>query len=379
MADLELSPRQLAEHLGASWRLDQPFVGRFRLFDMYAHDQRDSVCVELRDGARALVVEVQPDAGRGTRVAGLSLAWAQPGPAEAGEAACRLLAKVLSESLGSSPRRYRWGAKQLPADLEAEVQVEPASLAGDPDEPVLTQDGTSYLKLYGVQPRVRQVSGGGQAAPGVSVWYPEPVTDRLPASGAVYEAPRRVSGRRLLRRYFARLGCVFDDAGYPRTVPTPATLARALETLSGRARIRARMVPHGGLSVGRRFWVGQLTQHVLPITVAPRWAVAGYARARWALPRDAVPIDVGMIVHDISLHALAFHAISERAWDRLVRLARARLDAEGPQAADAVGDFFESPLTQTCWDTWKQLDHPDEFAGAFDQQLDALAAQLTGA
>lgn len=372
-----LSPRHLAQSLGDAWRLDRPLAAGYRLFDVYRHEQREAVLVELVAGIRRLVVEVSPHqtGPAAAHAAGLALRWRPPGPADAGHAVCQGMARALTDRLGPHPRRWRVlpsSLRHLPAALRAELGWVGARLDDDPDHALLRADGRHYARLFGADSAARRVHAVQGDGPGISMYYPAPRRGSLPPSGAIYPAPARVVHRRRMRTYFAHLGCLFDEDGMPRTVPTPHTLTRALAGRPALARLRPRLVRIRGLSLRAAAWARSVAGGVLPVSVAPAWAVELMRVLRRARRLQRISIDVGMLVHDISLHALGLHAIPGAAWDALVT----RAAALGPRHAPQVAAFFEETLTRTCWALWRELDAPADFAGAFERRTDDLLAAL---
>jgi hypothetical protein len=320
------------------------------------------------------------------RAAGLDIGYRSGAPDELAMAACRRFAEQLEGALG--PVKRPWllappSLRELPAQVAAEVRVEPASLDRDPDRDVLRRDFANYERLYGVRPEVVEVHVEGHGARGISVHYPNARNGRVPNSGTVYPLSPRIAHRRRMRRYFASLGCVADDDGFPRTVPTPTTLARALAHTSDRARIRPRMIAGVSASLRPIHWGILVRRNLLPITVAPRYSVEIHRRIRDIPPLQNIPCDVGMLAHDMSVHAMALHAVPEKAWDELVALGHARVLARpwsmlaGPWGILAkVGDFFEGAITTHCWTAWHEADEPEDFADRFAPHFDTLVHEL---
>lgn len=373
----DLSPRHLTEALGPAWQLDHPFVADLCPYDAYRHEQRETVLLELVAPGRRLQIEVSPRPVQhpAASAAGLALTWRSPGPPDAGEAVCRRLAQLLRDRLGPAPQRWRVlpaSLRHTPTALAAELRWTPARIADDPDRILLSTDADHYARLYGTRSMARRLAATHGDGPGISIHYPAPRRGALPPSGAIYPAPARVVHRRRMRTYFAQLGCLFDAHGFPRTVPTPNTLASALADRPGLARLRPRMLPNRGPSLRASTWAGWITAHVLPISVAPTWAVQTVRVLRRARRLQRIPIDVGMLVHDVSLHALGFHAISREAWDALVT----RANRHRHHHPSRVAAFFEETLTHACWTLWRELDAPEQFATAFERDLDSLLREL---
>ncbi|PRP97517.1 hypothetical protein ENSA5_33530 [Enhygromyxa salina] len=392
MIEATLSPRHLLELLRPALDLDAHVFGDYVLADCYRLDEREPVCIELRRGLDAVEIEVVPVAAKGegheppARVAGLGLSYRVPAPAEVGVAACRTLADALRTSLGDGARRWTVtppSLRELAEPIAAEVRREPATLDDDPDRALLLRDFGYYERLYGVRPEPFYVVAQGERAPGVSVYYPAPRNGRVPNSAAVYAASMRIAHRRRMRRYFAGLGCVFDDEACPRTVPTPTTYARALAGRAGLARVRPRLIAGVGASLRPIHWGVLVRRNLLPVTVAPSWAVELHRRARDVELLANIPCDVGMTVHDMGLHALGLHAVPREAWDRLVNLAFEHVRARpwsvlgGPWGVlGRIASFFEGPVTTHCWDAWREADEPEDFEASFAPHFAALELEL---
>src|SRR5690606_39162863 len=234
-----------------------------------------------------------------------------PGPADAGVAACRALVAILGAKVAD---RAKWvipkDAELLVPDAVAEeVRVEPGRLEDDPDCAMLAKDARQYARLFGAAPRAARVVTGASPTPGVSLHYPPPRAGALPPSGRLYAVPQQFHRRRF-RRYFAALGCTFED-GVPRTVPTPWTFEHAVIRVRGSPPpLRPRFVQGWRGSTSGAKWVERIVrEQVLPVSVAPRWAVEVHRHIRRHERLATIPVDVGMLAHDVSLHALGLHAV----------------------------------------------------------------------
>lgn len=389
-----LSPRHLLELLAPKLAVDDVVFDDWRLFDAYRLDPGEPVCVELRraDGGRESArIEFEPARGDETHramaeVGGLRLGYRSTTAAAVGVAACRALAEILAAVLGDA--QIRWtvappSLETMAAAIEAEVAWRPSGFGAELDAQLFVRDFDHYERLYAVRPQVRQVSVAGEAVAGVSIHYPAPRNGRVPPSAAVYPTSLRIAHRRRMRRYFGRLGCVFDRAAEPRTVPTPTTYARALRGREGLARLRPRMVDGVSGSMQPIHWGVLVRRHVLPVTVAPSWSVAIHRRLRDLGPLARIPCDVGMLVHDMGLHAFGLHAIPEPAWDELVALGLERIRAKPARVLGGrwgilagLAAFFEGPVTSRCWDAWERTDEPEDFAAAYAPAHRALVAEL---
>jgi len=84
---------------------------------------------------------------------------------------------------------------------------------------------------------------------------------------------------------------------------------------------------------------------------------------------------VGMIVHDMNLHALGIHAVPAGGWEELVAQA-AEIVRRRFWVLPRLADFFEAPVTKLCWDIWRDIDEPDDFAPAFETRFHDLKVQL---
>ena len=389
----ELSPRALLGWLEPKLGLDELVVGEWRLFDAYRLDPGEPVGVELRRAGQRDTVRVEFEPERGderhrpmARVAGLRLGYRSTSDGAAGVAACEALAAILEPLLGSEPRRWTVAPPSLETQaeaVEAEVEWRPSGFEGELDASLLARDFEHYERLYDVRPQVRRVRVAGVDVPGVSIHYPAPRKGRVPPSGAVYPTSLKVAHRRRMRRYFGRLGCVFEPNTEPRTVPTPTTYARALRGREGLARIRPRMIDGVSGSMQPIHWGVLVRRHVLPVTVSPTWSVGVHERIRDVGPLSRIPCDVGMLVHDMGLHAFALHAVPEAAWDELAALAFERVRANPLRVLGGrwgilagLAAFFEGPVTSHCWDAWEQAQEPEDFAEAFEPHFRELRAQL---
>jgi len=377
----ELSPRALAHALEPDWRFDERVVGEWTLTDIYPGDATRLI-VELRAGTRRLRLTVAPslpgDRPSVNTAAGLSIAWMQPASSDAGKATCDAIRDVLARSLGAGPTAWEVppAAELLVPDAcRDEIRVEDAPIDADPDAQLLCVDAVHYERLFGTRPRGKRVTFGEQAH-GVSIDYPAPTNGTLPPSGALYSVPTRFH-RRPFRAYFAALGCVFDG-GFPRTVPTPTTLDRAVRALLGHAPpLRPRLLRGAYGAISARAWTRRVAfDSVLPVAVAPRWAVEVHRVARRAGLLARVPVDVGMLAHDVSLHALGVHAVDEGWWATLLERARARLRWAHIARVRRLAAFFEGTLTRTAWEVWREVDAPEDFSAAFAQRAGELDAAL---
>jgi hypothetical protein len=375
----DLDPRSLADWIEPELRFDEPAVGDYRLYDIFRHETRNAVCVVLQKDDEVLTIEIAPsrEAPSAANAAGLDLSWQNPGPAEAGLAVCQMLAERLSARLGREPRTWRLrpgDADRIPRALSDEIELVPGSFADDADAAALEQDARHYQRLYDAEPLPVRVRCRAGSSVGLSVHYPRP-KNRFQPSSAVYPVPLRWVSRRIFRRYLAAFGCAFEH-GEARIVPTPATFERA----------RAQLVPDGAplrieLARGRfqlvlaRTWIRRVAfENILPVRVAPDWAVGLYGMIRRAARRSPGPIDVGVLAHDVSLHALAFHAIPRHAWSELTEIAARRLGRHG--GAGRLARFFEEDLTRACWSVWRTVERPTDFGSAFEPAFDDLKSAL---
>lgn len=388
--DATLSPRRLLDHLQATLRLDDELLDGWVFTDCLRLETREPLRLELRRGIERMELRVEPAVEGGPQypatAGGLSIYYRNGAPDDLAAAACRRLAEHLERALGSAPRQWTLAPpslRELPAKVAAELHVEPATLDRDPDRELLRKDFSNYERLYGVRPEVVEIHVEGRALPGICVRYPAALDGRVPNSGMVYPLSPRISHRRRMRRYFASLGCVVDDDGMPRTIPTPTTLARALAGATGRARIRPRMIAGVSASLRPIHWGLLVRRNLLPITVAPRWSVEVHRRIRDVGPLSNIPCDVGMLPHDMSVHALALHAVPEEAWDELVAVGRSRVRARpwrvlaGPWGVLAkLAEFFEGAITTHCWAAWQEAEEPEDFADRFAPHLVALVDEL---
>lgn len=390
--EIILSPRRLLEHLHATLRLDDALLDGYVLTDCFRLDAREPLRMELRRDRDRFELQVEPVIELGGRrplasVAGLDISYRNgDAPSDLAAAAGRRFAEHLQLALGDPPRRWTFAApslRELPAQVAAELSLEPATLDSDPDRELLRRDFANYERLYGVRPEVVAVHVDRTPAPGVSIHYPAAHDGRVPNSGTVYPFPTRIAHRRRMRRYFGGLGCLADDDGFPRTVATPTTFARALDRVSGRARVRPRMIAGVSASLRPIHWGVLVGRSLLPITVAPRWSVEVHRRIRDIGPLQNIPCDVGMLPHDMSVHALALHAVPGEAWDELLAVGLSRVRARpwsvlaGPWGVLArLANFFEGSITTHCWTAWQEADEPDEFADRFAPHFDALMHEL---
>jgi hypothetical protein len=386
-----LSPRRLLEHLQATLRLDDVLLDGFVVADCYRLDAREPVRVELRRDRERFELQIEPTLeieGRRplARVAGLDISYRNPAPEQLAAAACHRFAEHLTAALGDAPRRWTVAPPslcELPAQVAAELRIEPATLDRDPDRALLRRDFANYERLYAVRPEVVQVHVEGKPAPGSSIHYPAAHDGRVPNSGTVYPLVPRLAHRRRMRRYFAGLGCSVDDDGFPRTVPTPTTFAHALAREHGRARVRPRMIAGVSASLRPIHWGLLVQRNLLPVTVAPRWSVELHRHIRDIGPLRNIPCDVGMLPHDMSVHALALHAVPADAWDELLALGVERVRARpwsvlaGPWGVlSKLAFFFEGAITTHCWAAWQEADEPEDFAARFAPHFATLVHEL---
>ncbi|KIG15536.1 hypothetical protein DB30_05559 [Enhygromyxa salina] len=396
MLEASLSPRRVFELLSPSLALDDAVFADYLLSDCYRLDESSPVCVELRRrSGEQIEIDIAPVPEAGSdrpthelpaTVAGLGLSYRRPASSELGLAACAALAQALRSKLGEEPRRWTVLAPsigELAESITAEVSSEPATLDSEPDRALLLRDFDHYERLYATRPQVLQVRVNAEPAVGVSVHYPAARNGRVPNSAAVYVASTRISHRRRMRRYFGGLGCSFDDEGVPRTVPTARTYTKALRGRPGLATIRPQMIAGVGASMRPIHWGVLVRRGMLPVTVAPTWAVELHRRARDVQLLANIPCDVGMTVHDMGLHALGLHAVPASAWDELVRLALEQVRARplsllaGPWGVLArLAGFFEGPVTTRCWKAWRDADEPEQFERSFAPHFEALRDQL---
>lgn len=375
----ELSPRTLARLLEPDWRFDAPVLGgRGALTDVYTVGG-DRVVVELSVDDRPVCVSIRlAPSPQASASAGLAIEWARPAPSDAGDAAVRALGAILRRKIpdGASTR---WSipsdaALRRPHALEAELRAESASFEEDPDGRLLAIDSAHYACLFGTSTRALRVPG----APGISVHHPAPRRG-TELSGDLYPVPERFH-RRAFRRYFAALGCTYDE-GIPRTVPTPSTFAAATARVLGApAPWQPRLVRGTGHSISPRAWIRRvLREDVLPVSVAPRWAVQLHRVVRAVTRPARSTVDVGILVHDVSFHAIGLHAIDHGFWQALTRRARERLATGGRGRAISLAAFFEGSLTRAAWDVWKRVEAPADFREAFARRHAELEAELARA
>ena len=391
-----LSPKTLMAWLSPRLGLDDELVDGHRLHDCYRLSAAEPVRVELRRGRSRLELVVSPtdtlEPRPAVEVGGLAIHYRTPTqdggfePARA-LAACRRLADALGAGLGEGPRRWQVAPPSLAelADpIAAEMTTEPTTIATDPDAALLCDEFANYRRLYGVAPEPVRVVVGARANAGVSVHYPAPRHGAVANAASLYPTELRIAHRRTMRRYFAQLGFAFDVHAYLRTVPTPKCLDDALAGRAGLAPVRPRLLSRRRASIRPIPWGLWVGRGVLPVTVAPRWAVAFHAHAPRFAPLAAIPCYVGMLPHDMGLHAAAIHAIPAAAWEELIATAVARLRARphrllagplGPLAR--LAGFFEGALTRRCWWAWRDADEPDDFERVFvEQHLPALLDEL---
>lgn len=391
--DATLSPRRLLALLQARLKLDDPVVGDWLLADAYRLSAAEPMCIELRRaaGGGCVRVEFEPDDTGSSkpepylRVAGLRVGYRSRVATPEALSGSRALADALEAVIGPEPRAWVAappGLSELVDEVEAEVSWRPSTLAVDPDADLLERDRDHYERLYEARPDVRQVSACDRDAPGVSIHYPASRGARVPNSAAVYPSSLRVAHRRRMRRYFGGLGCVFDAQAVIRTVPTPATYHKAVP--AGFARVRPTMVRGLTASVPPVVWGALVGRNVLPVSVAPRWAVELHRRIRGVGLLAQIPCDVGMLVHDIGLHALALHAVPAEAWDELVAMAVDRVRARPASVLRGrrgvlgrLGTFFEGSVTTHCWHTWHAVDEPEDFATEFASHFQMLREELS--
>lgn len=374
-----LSPSRLVEMLTPRWSFDQAYAADSVAYDVYVHPQRAALCLEFTRAGKTTVLEVRPHDGgpAAAKAHGLVVSYERTASSQPqAKALCDQVAADLRTWHQTQERAPRWLCPHsrdtpLPGALALEVQVRPLAV---PVERELARDMNHYEALYGSRPTARELLVRGKAI-GVSVHYPAPSGGTVPASAAIYPGPALVRRRRRLRLHFAELGCVFDEEGMPRTVPTPATLRSALESRHEKF-IPLRWVKRRGLPMEAREWVAYvLRERTLPITLAPRFVVYAHRALRRLVPSSTIPVDVGMLVHDASVHGLVFSDIDAALWDEFSRHAKS-IHRRGRRQAFAVARFYEETLTNACWRTWRSVDEPARFSERFNQEVDALREAL---
>lgn len=385
------SPRELLAHLSPGLPLDREVVGGYVLSDCYRLDAREPVRLELCRGSSRIEIDIEPTPEQPRHrplvsVAGLDVGYRAPAPAEVATAACMRVAEQLRARLGDAPRRWTIAPpslRELAEPIAAEIRSESAELDVDPDCALLRQDFAAYERLYGARPRALAVSVVGERVPGICVCYPSPRNGRVPNSASLYSTSQRIAHRRRMRRYFASLGYLFDDDAVARTVPTPTTYARALAGRPSIAAIRPRLIAGVGASLRPIHWGVLVRRNLLPVSVAPSWAVGVHERTREIELLDQIPCDVGMLPHDMGLHAAGLHAVPAAAWDELLGVALGRVRRRpwrvlaGPFGVLArLAAFFEGPITTHCWKTWQEVDEPEHFASCFAPHLRELLDEL---
>jgi len=364
-------------------QLDQKLVGGFALHDCLRLADHEPVRLDYRRGGGRLEIDIAPRTGddppRLTWVAGLGISFRRGSAPAAATAIVHALAAALRARFGPEPRRWRLlppSGRHLPQAIADELRSTPADLSDDPDAALLLRDAAHYRLCYGAHPKAVQVAVRGRDVDGISVRYPAPQNGHQQPSAALYPVPAQIGLRRSMRAHFASLGVIFDDDLRPRTVPTPTTFCRALAGRSELAKLRPQLIAGRAPMLSANTWASYLRRGVLPISVAPPWAVHLHRIIRHLPPLATIPCDVGMVVHDIGLHALGLHAIPAAAWDDLVARAVCRVRARGARLIPRIAGFFEGSLTRTSWEVWKTIDTPPEFAATFIGRLPALEAEL---
>jgi hypothetical protein len=379
----ELTPQTLAEWLAPEWRVDQPAFGGFHLFDIYRLGDDDRMVVELVDGGEVVRLVVRSNmTERAHRVVGgLALSYDPGANPEASAAASDALAELLAVKLGPDERRFHVpeGAElRVPEAIAAEVRTDAAQLTDDPDASLVRVDFAHYERLFGSRGTPLRVSRSGNNPVGISLHYPAPINGSLATSGVLYRMPTRFHRRRF-RRYFAALGCAYED-GFMRTVPSPATFRqRAREVLGHEPPLSPKLMRGFRGSISAFAWGRSVTDHaVLPVCVAPRWAVEVHRvlrRVHSARLND-IPVDVGMLAHDVSLHTVGLHAVDPALFRELRADARLHLSDVPTGHAARVASFFEDTLTRAAWDAWKEVEAPSEFRTHFSARAADLQAAL---
>lgn len=395
----------LLRRLAPSLQLDGELVAGFRMTDCYRLSDSEPVRIELQRAGESLEIDVVPASSEGSRrapasIAGLELCYRTPSagaarfrrdsppPVEDALAACTALAALLERSLGPAPRRWQVAApslRELPDAVADEVRCEEVELDADPDANLLRRDFRSYVRLFGARPRALQIGVRGERVPGLSLHYPPPARERIPAAANSIEVSLRVSHRRRMRAYFGALGFAFDEAAYLRTIPTPTTYTRVLAQRPELARIRPRMIANHRSTLWHVAWAVMVSRNVLPISVAPTPMVMRHAlvsRVRERSDAAHMLCDVGMPVHDIGVHAAAMHAVPREAWDELIGLAIDRVRSQPLRALGHQGVLarlaivFEGPVTKACWRAWYAADEPSDFAERYAEEHGAVIDEL---
>lgn len=375
-----LSPIMMVEMLAPRWRFDSLYAAECLAYDVYVHAQRAALCLEFTHEGKVLTLEVRPeDEGPAAAKAwGLSISHERSGDESSrrAKALCDQVADDLRAHGSPETEVPTWVCPfaidtELPGMLAEEVQV---AVSSAPVEGQLIRDMKHYEALYQSHPVAREIRVHDRPV-GMSVYYPAPNGGMVPASAAIYQAPARVRRRRILRLHFASLGCAFDAEGMPRTVPSPATLRSVLQSRQEKL-VPLRWVERRLGPMQAPEWVRYLLrERALPVTLAPRLMVHAHRALRRVLPSSRIPVDVGMLVHDASVHGLVFSDIDAALWDEFARQAESILRRR-PRSAAAVARFYEEDLTQACWQTWRSVDDPTQFAERFDDEVDGLRDKL---
>jgi hypothetical protein len=244
-------------------------------------------------------------------------------------------------------------------------------LDGDPDEELVERHVAQLVALVGAKASVVQVVVQNVPVPGVSIEFPRAVLSlplKLP-----HVAPR--FSRRVFREYFAGLGYGWREGSF-HIVPTPTTLTRATEILTGeKPHIDVRLLRGALGAVRPSSWVRSIVvERVLAIRIAPDWLVELHATLGRVMRMRLfamLEVDAGALLHDMALHGLAWHAIPSRFWKELLPRAASRLDAP-----EKLARFFEEALTRTAWEVWNRIESPAEFPDAFIEESELLAKAL---
>ena len=365
----------MAGLLAPRWRIDGPVLaGRGSLADLYMLG-RERLVVALEVEGHRLALTLCAEDPREADAAGLSISWVQP-PSKDLEApastAQRELAEILRAQIPEADPSWQVPPEAVCLYPEATVlRGEDAAFDEDPDAALLGLDAVHYARLFGASTRALRLPG----APGISIHHPAPPPGAALA-GELYPVPENFH-RRTFRRYFAALGCTYDD-GLPRTVPTPATFVAATTRVLGRpGPWRPQLRRGSGHATTPVSWIRQvLNGQMLPVEVAPRWAVELHRVVRALTRPERSTVAVGILAHDASLHAIGLHAVDPEFWATLVQRAREQLAIGGRRRALAVASFFEGTLTRTAWEVWNEVERPEDFQEAFARRHDGLLAAL---
>lgn len=345
------------------------------VFDTYATDDGQGVCLELGSVEPRAVLELSPlntraclGTSRQVSVVRRDLAPCGDDPRVDALCSVALVALQLRDVEGLEVVS---GSAPAPTG-DPPLGAPTGSLAGAA-APAFRSEGAllapgfaAFERYFGDAPRFVALSDGDE---GYAVEFPAP--DRAPADATFFFAPppcfRR---RRVLSTLLRELGFRVHDDGRLRTVPTPATHVARAPRHQG---FVPRLMPMDSLLVEPGKWLELYLEGVLPINVG---TADLYRRSQPLLtlrtPHRLWCEHFFALAHDASVHLLATHRVPKARIAELgarVGAAHRRCeDAGRPDAREPLVRFYEQDLVSACQEIWERVATPERFGDAFDEK-----------